>query len=476
MNKLSLVTLITGLTLTTLADIAAVTPATRDDNWMKRHEKHLKLAQAGGAPIIFIGDSITENWTHPDRGRVVWNRFFNEGVTKALNFGISADRTEHILWRVENGELDGFEAKLVVLMAGINNIDQRSFENEPPADTIIGIKTLLNAIKKHQPKAKILLHPIFPRADEGKQRRIDVVNFELWKFCDGINIFWCDFNDKLTTADGRYPCNIAPDGLHPNTIGYEIWASMVLPYARAAVADAEMPVQRFPARVMNSQVGFGVADKTITPMTGMEYRMHWFERLRKHRQAIAENTSKKYDVVFCGDSITELWESYGKEVYPDITNRFQVLNLGYCGDCTEHLLWRLKNGEGHGYRAKLFMVMIGTNNAWWYEAKTKHEGIIKVVNTIKELHPEAKILLMPIFPRGEAPDNVYRKANAEASEKAGVAFANDPKVIYLDINSKFLTDEGVLPKAMFPDFLHPKTAGYRIWCDSVMPIFEKSAK
>jgi len=464
---------------TVLADIPAATPATRDENWMNRHKNHLKLAQEGGAPIVFLGDSITEGWNHPDRGRPVWNRFFKTGALKAVNFGISADRTEHILWRVENGELDGFEAKLVVLMAGINNIGQRG--DEPPADTITGLKTIVDAVRRRQPNAKVLLHPIFPRAvaesqpAEALQHRADIVNFELFKFCDGVNVFWCDFNDRLTTADGRYPATVAPDGLHPINVGYEIWASEVLPYARAAVAGTDMPPSRFSTRQTLSTASFGCATVPVTPQTCFEYRDFWFGRLREHRKAIVENPAKKYDLVFCGDSITHLWEVYGKEVYPDITNRFSVLNLGYCGDCTQHLLWRLKYGEGQGYKARLFMVMIGTNNTA-DSAKPLAAGIINIVKTIHEIHPESKVLLLPIFPCGEKPDNGCRTKNAEASEDVRKTLADDPDVIWCDFNDKFLLPDGTLPKVMFGDFLHPNKDGYRIWCDAVMPCFEKYAR
>ena len=463
------------------ADIPGVTPVPRDADWLKAHEKNVVLAKAGGAPVVFLGGDITWHWTYPDNGKPVWDRYARLGAPKAVNFGIRGDRTEHLLWRVENGELDGFEAKLVVLEAGLDNIRQRTFEEEPPADTMIAVKTLVNAICRRQPKAKVLVHPVFPTAVDGRetaadlQKRIDTVNFELWKFCDGFNVIWCDFLDKLTTADGRYPAGVSKDGLKPLTIGYEIWAAEVLPYARAAAAGTDLPPSRFPARLTPSTAGFGRASVTVTPQTGLECRYDmWYGRLRQHRRMIAENASKKYDLVFCGDSITHLWEGYGKEVYPDITNRYSVLNLGYCGDSIQHLLWRLRNGEGQGYTAKLFMVMIGTNNPS-DPAKLVTDGIVNVVKAIHEIHPEAKVLLLPIFPRGEKAGNGYRTKNAEASEAARKALADDKDVIWLDFNDRFLQPDGTLPKAMFSDELHPNADGYRIWCDAVMPCFEKYA-
>jgi len=118
------------------------------------------------------------------------------------------------------------------------------------------------------------------------------------------------------------------------------------------------------------------------------------------------------------------------------------------------------------------MVMIGTNNAA-DPAKPLAAGIVNVVQTIHELHPEAKILLLPIFPRGEKPDNGCRTKNAEVNEAVHKALADDKDVIWRDFNDKFLLPDGTLPKAMFSDFLHPNKDGYRIWCDAVMPYFEK---
>jgi len=464
------------------AGLPALTPVPRDADWLKRHEKHCELAKAGGAPVVFLGDDIAFHWTHPDYGGPVWDRYARMGAPKAVNFGIRDDRTEHILWRVENGALDGFEAKLVVLEAGLNNIARRPFDDEPPADTVVALQTLVRAVRRKQPKAKVLVHPVFPCASADgtlsneSQRRADIVNTELWKFCDGFDVVWCDFTDKLTTADGRYPVNYSLNGFLPLTIGYEIWAAEVLPYARAAVAGTPLPPSRFSTRPALAPLGFGRAAVTVTPQTGLEYRYDmWYGRLRKHRREIAENASKKYDLVFCGDSITHLWEEYGKEVYAEITNRYSVLNLGYCGDSVQHLLWRLKNGEGQGYKAKLFMVMIGTNNPS-EPAKLVTDGIVNVVKTIHEIHPEAKVLLLPIFPRGEKPGNGYRTKNAEASEAARQALADDKDVVWLDFTDKFLLPDGTLPKAMFPDELHPNKDGYRIWCDAVMPVFEKYAR
>ena len=141
------------------ADIRAVTPVPQnaDTNswWMKRHAQKLERVKAGGSRVVFIGDSITHFWE--GNGRAQWEKYFAGAPYHALNLGYSADRTEHVLWRLDHGELDGYEAKAVVLMIGTNNTGHWPFEKEPPADTIIGVRAVLDKIRAKQPGAKIVL-------------------------------------------------------------------------------------------------------------------------------------------------------------------------------------------------------------------------------------------------------------------------------------------------------------------------------
>ena len=131
------------------ADIRAVTPVPQnaDTNswWMKRHAQKLERVKAGGSRVVFIGDSITHFWE--GNGRAQWEKSFAGAPYHALNLGYSADRTEHVLWRLDHGELDGYEAKAVVLMIGTNNTGHWPFEKEPPADTIIGVRAVLDKIR-----------------------------------------------------------------------------------------------------------------------------------------------------------------------------------------------------------------------------------------------------------------------------------------------------------------------------------------
>ena len=174
----------------------------------------------------------------------------------------------------------------------------------------------------------------------------------------------------------------------------------------------------------------------------------------------------KIGLVFVGDSITDGWRGGGGAIWKKNFAPFGALNLGVSGDQTQHVLWRLQNGELDGYQARLFVIMIGTNNGG-DSAKDVADGITAIVTEIHKKQPQAKFLLLGIFPRSEKPDGA-RKKNDEVNKI--VAGLDDGKTLkYMDIGDKFLEKDGTLPKTIMPDALHPNTKGYEIWCDAILP-------
>jgi N-acetylglucosamine-6-sulfatase len=197
------------------------TPALANE---RRHAEFLEVAKAGNIDLVFIGDSITDWWRI--RGKAVWERTW--APLRAANFGIAGERVEQVLWRVQNGELDGYRAKVVVLMIGTNNL------RGTPADQDIagGIAFLCVEIQKRQPDAKLLLLGIFPRGptpDAPYRERIKAINTLLSKLDDRRTIFFMDIGDKFLAPDGSIPPEVMYDGLHPAERGYEIWADAILP-------------------------------------------------------------------------------------------------------------------------------------------------------------------------------------------------------------------------------------------------------
>ena len=170
------------------------------------------------------------------------------------------------------------------------------------------------------------------------------------------------------------------------------------------------------------------------------------------------------NLVFVGDSITDGWRSGGKTVWQKHFAAYKALNLGISGDCTQHVLWRMKNGELDDYKARLSVIMIGTNNGGDSAADVA-AGIEAIVKEIKAKQPQARILLLGIFPRSENPD-AARNKNDEVNKL--VAKFDDKKTLkYLDIGDKFLNADKSMSKDIMPDFLHPNLKGYEIWAKAI---------
>jgi N-acetylglucosamine-6-sulfatase len=205
----------------------ATTPAhkLKEPWWKERHSNTVKLAREGGHDLVFIGDSITQGWE--ERGKPVWDEFY--GNRKALNLGFSADRTEHVLWRLLNGELDKVDPKAFVLMIGTNNTGQRS---DDPAKTASGVRCILDLLRDRRPDAKIVLLSVFPRqaAADGELRKMnDDLNQQIAGFADGETIIHLDVNASFLEKDGRLTKEIMPDFLHPGIEGYRRWAEALEP-------------------------------------------------------------------------------------------------------------------------------------------------------------------------------------------------------------------------------------------------------
>jgi lysophospholipase L1-like esterase len=200
----------------------ATTAAPRDPNWVKRHDGFVETAKKGNVDLLFLGDSITDGWR--GGGKEVWAKTF--APLKAANFGIGGDRTQHVLWRLQNGELDGIKPKLAVLMIGTNNLGSNSDD-----EIVDGIKAIVEELHKRTPDTKLLLLGIFPRgmkADDPARARIKHINSIIAKLDDGgKTIKFLDIGDKFLEADGTLPKSIMPDALHPNAKGYEIWADAI---------------------------------------------------------------------------------------------------------------------------------------------------------------------------------------------------------------------------------------------------------
>jgi lysophospholipase L1-like esterase len=213
----------------------AIVPVSRTGSITNRQSLVLQRAKdnPGDYDIEFIGDSITQGWE--DRGgKNVWQEFY--GKRKVINMGVSGDRTEHVLWRFEQGQLDGIKAKVAVVMIGTNNSGSK---DNTEAEILEGVTAIVNQIRTRQPDTKIILLGIFPRgATFNVQRgKILEVNEALAKLDDGKHIFFIDFGSQLIENDGTISKSVMPDFLHPNETGYRIWANATEPKLKELLGE-----------------------------------------------------------------------------------------------------------------------------------------------------------------------------------------------------------------------------------------------
>ncbi|NLX98986.1 MAG: GDSL family lipase [Rhodopirellula sp.] len=175
------------------------------------------------------------------------------------------------------------------------------------------------------------------------------------------------------------------------------------------------------------------------------------------------------DLIFVGDSITQGWEGNGKEIWKEYYGSRNAVNLGIGGDRTQHVLWRLQNGNLEGIAPKLAVIMIGTNNSGDNTAEEIAEGTKAIVEALRSKSPETKILLLATFPRGPNPQDARRQVN-EKSNEIVAKLADGKMVRYLDIGKSFLSPNGDLTREIMPDLLHLSPQGYKIWAEAIEPV------
>lgn len=191
------------------------------------HASFVEQAKKGGIDVLFLGDSITDWWREADpatkhNGKQVFDKYF--GNMKVANFGIAAEGTQHLLWRLQNGEGTGFSPKVIMLMIGTNNLGRNSDDQ-----IVLGILAVLNELRKDFPSARIVLLGIFPRgpAADAVRGRIARINQTISKLNNLNNIFYYDIGPRFLARDGSIPADVMADLLHPTSKGYEIWAQAI---------------------------------------------------------------------------------------------------------------------------------------------------------------------------------------------------------------------------------------------------------
>ncbi|HXX92917.1 MAG TPA: platelet-activating factor acetylhydrolase IB subunit [Planctomycetota bacterium] len=206
-------------------ELPGAKPVPKDANWVKRHEGFVAEAKKGECDLLFLGDSITDGWRA--KPKAIFDAAF--GRYRPLNFGISGDRTQHVLWRIQNGEMEGIKPKAAVVMIGTNNIGQKDPEKAESA--IEGVKAIVAEIHKRSAGTRVLLLGVFPRGekpDHPHRAVIREINAALAKLDDGgKTVRFLEIGEKFLQPDGSIAKEIMPDFLHLSEKGYQIWADAI---------------------------------------------------------------------------------------------------------------------------------------------------------------------------------------------------------------------------------------------------------
>lgn len=218
--------------------------------------------------------------------------------------------------------------------------------------------------------------------------------------------------------------------------------------------------------------------RALTPMIpDANWSKPWW--MKRHIEKLAEIKKNPPEVVFIGDSITHFWETTGKDTWQSVFEKkpYSAISLGFSGDRTEHVIWRIiKGGELDGYSAKAVVLMIGTNNTGHLPLEKESpsdtfQGIARIIALIRAKQPQAVIVLNAIFPRGETIDDHHRRRNDQVNRLIK-PLADGKNVLWCDINDSFVDADGKLNLEIFKDRLHPGASGYVVWAECVKPYID----
>ncbi|MEO7215777.1 GDSL-type esterase/lipase family protein [Mucilaginibacter sp.] len=447
------------------------------EGWSKkRHAEKLEAVAKEKFDLIMLGNSITNNFEHSEY-RPVWNQFF--APRKAINLGFGGYRTEQILWNIQHGELDGQSPKVLVLEIGTNNIDEKHYPIRHTAGQLAGgIAAIVNTIRQKLPDTKIMILRCFPGSYDGPnptshrailERASDIVS----KLADGKHIFYCDVNHVFLNFDGSINHNLMPDYLHPSPAGAKLWARAMEPLMSELMGDKSLDNDT-------------VSNTAIIPVSKLENDSYnWWDR---HAEVLRVKDSINPEVVLIGNSITHFWgglpqlkyadgnlrEPNGPTSWASVFGPYRVLNLGFGWDRTQNVLWRLDHGELDGLQPRVVVIDIGTNNTTQTNNARNNtateivEGIREVCLRVRSKVPQAKIIVMAIFPRGKGPLNPLRTVINEVNRQLEV-FTKDNKVTLVDIGPNLLAADRTFLPGMMLDYVHPTDKGYQVWADAIRP-------
>ena len=255
------------------------------------------------------------------------------------------------------------------------------------------------------------------------------------------------------------------------------FSAVKLPFALEATGAGKVSIAnvRFIRQARPTMACPDYRTASVTPdKLNESWSIGWWTGRHEQKLKEAAALGKKAQVVFIGDSIIEGWEKSGAPVFRQYYKPLDALALGFGGDRTENVLWRLQHGEVDGLAPKVAVLMFGTNNTGHRKENpvTTAAGIKRNIDELRQRLPDTKILLLAIFPRGATADDAERRLNDQVNAIIA-GYADNRHVYYLDIGASFLAPDGMLSKDIMPDLLHPNQKGYEIWAREMAPMLDK---
>lgn len=438
-----------------MAGVRAATPTPQSTDpsswWCQRFEKKCIDLKEKGAPLLLVGDDVTQMWEENGKGLQPFRAYLQKEPMSAVDIGYTGDRTENVLWRLQNGELDGYEPpKAALIMVGANNTLDFTEDEEPPCDTILGIRSIIDTIKERCPDTKIFVFSILPCGrtpnDQRRTRNFNV-NAALSRLCEPLGATFYEINSQVMDIDGNFGEDFSYDGIHLNTKGYKVWVKNITKLLNPIFFPEETPSYKLPV----SRFG----------------EPWWYERVFAIRSAIGTTTTRP-NVVILGDDLAKGWEEQGAEAAKECFGSRRLNNAGIEGDSLAQIIWRARYSCLSAFRPALVVLQAGLVDSE-ITAEEFIDAYKDLVTEARSKQTASKIIIMAVPPRGASPNDPMRERIEAINDGLEKLVTND-KTFFVNCNEELLEPDGTLSPEMSPDQIHFSAEAYEIWGKAIQEI------
>ena len=434
-----------------------------------------------GELIAFFGDSITA----AGAGKGGYCRLINNAITanrpklevNAIYAGISGHKVPNLQGRLDRDVLSK-KPTVVFIYIGINDVWHSQNGQGTPKDKYeAGLRDLIAKITATGATVVLATPSVIGEVPDGSNK-LDSMLEEYAaisrKVAADTKTEMCDLRKafiehlKKNNPKKEHRGILTSDGVHLNPAGNRFVANLCAKAIVAALKKRNVIVSVPQVEGVEGQAA--KKNPAVTPQCRIvEW---WFAR---HAKKIGELSKGDIDLLMVGDSITHNFESVGAKVWKKYFEPLKAINLGFGGDRTQHVLWRLDHLPKLKKAPSGAVVMIGTNNICWGSDTPKQaaEGVQAIARKPNDIYPYTRILVLGVFPRRRQLEHAHRKQIIELNSYLPELLKDIENVTFKDIGPKFLDEKGLLSKEMMPDTTHPSEKGHEIWAKAIEPELKK---